>query len=74
MRFTIGGAGVQCSGCGCPHLLECVQKFSRVTLAVHYREKNAEGDYVRGPDVLYQERSWQENGTGWLPVYAILEV
>ena len=46
-------------------------KFSEVTLAVHYREKNAEGDYVGGP--MY----YIKNGLGkkwyWMAsVYAIL--
>ena len=40
---------MQSSGCGSPHFLECVLKFSEVTLAVHFREKNAEGDLVGGP-------------------------
>ena len=52
-------------------LLGMCTKFSEVTLAVHYREKNAEGDYVGGP--MY----YIKNGLGkkwyWMAsVYAIL--
>jgi AGCS family alanine or glycine:cation symporter len=54
-------------------LLGMCTKFSEVTLAVHFREKNAEGDYVGGP--MY----YIKNGLGpkfmWLAViYSVLGV
>lgn len=52
-------------------LLGMCTKFSEVTLAVHFREKNAQGDYVGGP--MY----YIKNGLGkkwyWMAVvYAVL--
>lgn len=54
-------------------LLGMCTKFSEVTLAVHYREKNVHGDYVGGP--MY----YIKNGLGpkfkWLAIlYSILGV
>ena len=39
-------------------LLGMCTKFSEVTLAVHFREKNAEGDLVGGP--MYYIKKWTE--------------
>lgn len=46
--IAIGGP-VLFSGCGFQRFLVCVLSLQEVTLAVHFREKNAEGDYVGGP-------------------------
>ena len=46
--IAIGGAGAV-FWMWVSALLGMCTKFSEVTLAVHYREKNAEGDYVGGP-------------------------
>ena len=54
-------------------LLGMCTKFSEVTLAVHYREKNAHGDWVGGPIYYIKNglgKKWQ-----WLAViYAVLGV
>lgn len=54
-------------------LLGMCTKFSEVTLAVHYREKNAHGDWVGGPMYYIKNglgKKWQ-----WLAViYAVLGV
>ena len=68
--IAIGGAGAV-FWMWVSALLGMCTKFSEVTLAVHYREKNAEGDYVGGP--MY----YIKNGLGkkwyWMAsVYAIL--
>ena len=68
--IAIGGAGAV-FWMWVSALLGMCTKFSEVTLAVHYREKNAEGDYVGGP--MY----YIKNGLGkkwyWMAsLYAIL--
>ena len=55
---------MQSSGCGYQHFLECVQSFSEVTLAVHFREKNAEGDLVGGP--MYYIKNGLKKQWHWL--------
>ena len=44
-------------------LLGMCTKFSEVTLAVHFREKNAEGDLVGGP-MYYIKNGLNKTGTG----------
>ena len=68
--IAIGGAGAV-FWMWVSALLGMCTKFSEVTLAVHYREKNAEGDYVGGP--MY----YIKNGLGkkwyWMAaLYAVL--
>lgn len=45
-------------------LLGMCTKFSEVTLAVHYRERNAAGDWVGGP--MYYIRNGLGNAWNWL--------
>lgn len=45
-------------------LLGMCTKFSEVTLAVHFREKNAEGDYVGGP--MYYIKNGLKKHWRWL--------
>ncbi len=40
-------------------------KYAEVTLAVHYREINANGELVGGP-MYYIKNGLSKNGTGWL--------
>ena len=40
-------------------------KFAEVTLAVHFRERNKEGDLVGGP-MYYIKNGLGKNGSGWL--------
>lgn len=48
-------------------------KFSEVTLAVHFREKNARGDYVGGP--MYYIKNGLGPGFTWLAViYSVLGI
>ena len=54
-------------------LLGMCTKFSEVTLAVHYREKNAHGDWVGGP--MYYIRNGLDKKWHWLAtIFAILGV
>ncbi len=63
--IAIGGPGAV-FWMWCSAFLGMCTKFAEVTLAVHYREKNSEGDYVGGP--MY----YIKNGLGkrwqWLAV------
>lgn len=45
-------------------LLGMCTKFAEVTLAVHFRETNAQGDLVGGP-MYYLRTDWIKNGTSW---------
>ena len=54
------------SGCGSLHCFGMCTKFSEVTLAVHFREKNKDGDWVGGP-MYYIKTAFLRNGTGWQP-------
>ena len=45
-------------------------KFSEVTLAVHFRETNANGELVGGPDVLHQKRFEKTLALACVPVFA----
>ena len=52
-------------------LLGMCTKFSEVTLAVHFRERNPEGDYVGGP--MYYIKNGLGRGWYWMAVvYAML--
>lgn len=54
-------------------LLGMCTKFSEVTLAVHFREKNAEGDYVGGP--MYYIKNGLSKKWQWLAgVFSVLGV
>lgn len=52
-------------------LLGMCTKFSEVTLAVHFREKNAEGDYVGGP-MYYIKNGLGKNWYWMAIIYAVL--
>lgn len=45
-------------------LLGMCTKFAEVTLAVHFRETNAQGDLVGGP-MYYIKNGLDKNGTSW---------
>lgn len=45
-------------------ILGMCTKFSEVTLAVHFREKNVHGDLVGGP-MYYIKNGLKNTGTGW---------
>lgn len=47
-------------------LLGMCTKFSEVTLAVHFREKNEQGDYVGGP--MYYIKNGLSKGWHWLAI------
>ena len=61
--IAIGGAGAV-FWMWVSALLGMCTKFSEVTLAVHYREKNAEGDYVGGP--MYYIKNGLKKHWHWL--------
>ena len=48
-------------------LLGMCTKFSEVTLAVHFREKNAEGDLVGGP--MYYIKNGLNKNWHWLCIF-----
>lgn len=52
-------------------ILGMCTKFSEVTLAVHFREKNAQGDYVGRSYVLYQKRPWQKLAVAGSPFFRL---
>ena len=54
------------SGCGFLRCLVCVRSFPEVTLAVHFREKNAVGDWVGGP--MYYIQNGLKKHWHWLAV------
>ncbi|MDO4491310.1 MAG: sodium:alanine symporter family protein [Lachnospiraceae bacterium] len=70
--IAIGGPGAV-FWMWCSAFLGMCTKFAEVTLAVHYREKNAEGDYVGGPMYYIKNglgKKWQ-----WLAVlYSVFGV
>ena len=57
--IAIGGPGAV-FWMWCSALLGMCTKFSEVTLAVHYREKNKEGDWVGGPMYYIKRRTFQK--------------
>ena len=69
--IAIGGAGAV-FWMWVSALLGMCTKFSEVTLAVHYRERECRGRLCWGPDVLYQERSWQEMVLDGFGLYSAL--
>ena len=57
----------------CSAFLGMCTKFSEVVLAIHYREKNAQGEYIGGP--MYYIKNGLGNRWGWLAsLYAIFGV
>lgn len=52
-------------------LLGMCTKFSEVTLAVHFRERNADGDYIGGP-MYYIKNGLGKNWRWMATVYALL--
>ena len=57
----------------CSALLGMCTKFSEVVLAIHFREKNAQGEYIGGP--MYYIKNGLGSRWGWLAsLYAIFGV
>ena len=57
----------------CSAFLGMCTKFSEVVLAIHYREKNAQGEYIGGP--MYYIKNGLGSRWGWLAsLYAIFGV
>ena len=48
----------------CSAFLGMCTKFSKVVLAIHFREKNAQGEYIGGP-MYYIKNGLGKNGSGW---------
>ena len=70
--IAIGGPGAV-FWMWCSALLGMCTKFSEVTLAVHYREKNKEGDWVGGP-MYYIKNGLSKNWHFLAVIYAVLGV
>ena len=70
--IAIGGPGAV-FWMWCSALLGMCTKFSEVTLAVHYREKNKEGDWVGGP-MYYIKNGLSKNWHFLAAIYAVLGV
>lgn len=70
--IAIGGPGAV-FWMWCSALLGMCTKFSEVTLAVHFREKNSEGDWVGGP-MYYIKNGLGKNWHFLAYIYAILGV
>lgn len=70
--IAIGGPGA-IFWMWCSAFLGMCTKFSEVTLAIHYREKNADGEYVGGP--MYYIKNGLSKNWRWLAfLYAIFGV
>ncbi|WP_337629839.1 alanine:cation symporter family protein, partial [Desulfovibrio sp.] len=67
--IAIGGPGAV-FWMWCSALLGMCTKFSEVTLAVHYREKNKEGDWVGGP-MYYIKNGLSKNWHFLAAIYAV---
>ena len=70
--IAIGGPGAV-FWMWCSALLGMCTKFSEVTLAVHFREKNSEGDWVGGP-MYYIKNGLRKNWHFLAYIYAVLGV
>ena len=70
--IAIGGPGAV-FWMWCSALLGMCTKFAEVTLAVHYREKNAHGDWVGGP-MYYIKNGLSKNWHFLATFYAILGI
>lgn len=70
--IAIGGPGAV-FWMWCSALLGMCTKFSEVTLAVHFREKNSEGDWVGGP-MYYIKNGLGKNWRFLAYIYAVLGV
>lgn len=70
--IAIGGPGAV-FWMWCSALLGMCTKFAEVTLAVHYREKNSEGDWVGGP-MYYIKNGLKRNWHFLAVIYAVLGV
>ena len=70
--IAIGGPGAV-FWMWCSALLGMCTKFSEVTLAVHFREKNSEGDWVGGP-MYYIKNGLGKNWHFLAYIYAVLGV
>lgn len=68
--IAIGGPGAV-FWMWCSALLGMCTKFSEVTLAVHFREKNSEGDWVGGP-MYYIKNGLGKNWHFLAYIYAVL--
>ena len=70
--IAIGGPGAV-FWMWCSALLGMCTKFSEVTLAVHFREKNSDGDWVGGP-MYYIKNGLKKNWHFLAVIYAVLGV
>ena len=70
--IAIGGPGAV-FWMWCSALLGMCTKFSEVTLAVHLREKNSDGDWVGGP-MYYIKNGLKKNWHFLAVIYAVLGV
>lgn len=70
--IAIGGPGAV-FWMWCSALLGMCTKFAEVTLAVHFRERNAEGDWVGGP-MYYIKNGLGEKWHFLASIYAVLGV
>lgn len=70
--IAIGGPGAV-FWMWCSAILGMCTKFAEVTLAVHYREKNSEGDWVGGP-MYYIKNGLAKNWHFLALIYAVLGV
>ena len=70
--IAIGGPGAVL-WMWCSALLGMCTKFSEVTLAVHFREKNSDGDWVGGP-MYYIKNGLKKNWHFLAVIYAVLGV
>ena len=70
--IAIGGPGAV-FWMWCSALLGMCTKFSEVTLAVHFREKNSDGDWVGGP-MYYIKNGLKKNCHFLAVIYAVLGV
>lgn len=70
--IAIGGPGAV-FWMWCSALLGMCTKFAEVTLAVHYREKNSEGDWVGGP-MYYIKNGLKKKWHFLAVIYAVLGV
>lgn len=61
--IAIGGPGAV-FWMWCSALLGMCTKFAEVTLAVHFRERSATGEWVGGP-MYYIKTVWASTGSSW---------
>ena len=63
----------QCSGCGCPHCLECVRSSQKLHLRF-ITERRMQREIMLGARCIISRTVLARNGTGWLRSMRSLEV